>query len=111
MSTAFVALDKYANDPHAWRDWGQLNYAASKYLFNSGNPFLYFSAATLAHLALETYLKALLIHEGKTVFNPDAVHKLNPSIGLKKPDCVWDHRLVELAKLFSSKQPNFNLSS
>jgi len=80
-------------------------------LFASGNPFLYFSAASLGHHALETYLKALLISEGMTVFNPDAVHKIHPSLGLKKTDCVWDHNLAVLAKTLAAKQTNFDLAA
>jgi hypothetical protein len=51
-------IDKYATDARAWRDWAKINYVASKQLFASGNPFLYFPAATLGHHALEMYLKA-----------------------------------------------------
>ncbi|HTQ96280.1 MAG TPA: hypothetical protein VMH89_05715 [Candidatus Acidoferrum sp.] len=106
-----MSLDRYARDARSWRDWGKINYTAAKYLFASGNPFLYFPAATLGHHALETYLKALLIFEGMTVFNPEAVHKLDPAMGIKSTDCVWNHDLVFLAKAVAAKRADFNLNA
>jgi hypothetical protein len=107
----YQSLDKYAKNASAWRDSGHINYSASKYLFASGNPFLYFPAATLGHLALETYLKALLIAGGMTACNPKIVSKLDPSLGLKASDCVWDHKLPALARAFASKRPDFDLAT
>jgi hypothetical protein len=43
----------------------------SKTLFETGDPFLLFPAATLGHHALEMYLKAAPISNGRTVFNPN----------------------------------------
>jgi len=102
-------LDKYARDPSAWRDWGKINHAASAELFGSSNPFLYVPAATLAHHALEMYLKSALICEGMTVFNPVILRSLGPAFALTKSSCVWGHCLVDLARQLSGKRPDFSL--
>lgn len=102
--------DKYAQDARAWRDFANINYAASTYLFESRNPFLIFAAATLGHHALEMYLKAALICEGCTVFDPKKIEFLDPSVTLKKADCVWSHDLVALARKLVAKRPEFKLS-
>ena len=104
-------LDKYARDARAWRDWAKVNYSASAELFASGNPFLYFSAATLGHHALEMYLKSALICEGMTVFNPVILRSLNPGFGLTRSNCAWGHSLVGLADQLSKKRSDFNLSA
>jgi hypothetical protein len=103
-------LDKYARNALAWRQTGDINYAAAIYLFQSRNPFFLFPAAVQGHLALETYLKALLIAEGMTAFNPNGLKKLNPNIGLKAADCVWDHKLGALAKTLAAKRRDFRLT-
>lgn len=105
-----VKPDKYAQDPKAWRDFAKFNYAASTYLFQSHNPFLIFAAATLGHHALEMYLKAALICEGCTAFDPKKIKYLDPSFTLKKADCVWGHDLVVLARQLAARRPDFKLS-
>jgi len=59
-----MKLDKYARDGRAWRDFAKVAYTGAVHLFGSANLFLVFPAATLAHHALEMYLKAALIAEG-----------------------------------------------
>jgi hypothetical protein len=103
-------LDRYARDARAWRDWAKINHVASQQLFFSGNPFLYFPAATLGHHALEMHLKAARICEGMTVFDPNNLGKLDPSVGLKASDCVWGHNLAALATLLATRRTDFDLS-
>jgi len=81
-------LDKYASDARAWREFADVNYAASVLLLTSDRPFLWFAAATLGHHALEMFLKAALICEGMTVCDPRKIPKNNPT--LKQEDCAWD---------------------
>lgn len=77
-----TALDKYARDAHSWRDFAKMNHVAAQRLFPSGNPAIYLVAATLGHHALELYLKAALINDGMTVFNPGELQSLDAGIGL-----------------------------
>jgi hypothetical protein len=102
-------LDKYARDARAWRDCAELNYAAATALFGSGNSSLYFPAATLGHHSLEMYLKSALICEGKTVFNPVILRSLDPGFALTRSDCVWGHRVADLAAQLSQKRSDFDL--
>jgi hypothetical protein len=104
-------LDKYASDPQAWREFAEGDYAASALLFTSDNPFLWFAAATLGHHALEMFLKAALICEGMTVFNPRKISKTNSVVTLKPEDCVWGHNLLCLAQMLGRKRPEFDLSA
>jgi hypothetical protein len=107
MRTA-VKLDRYAKDAGLWRDSGYYNLEASDVLFRVGDPFLWFPAAVLGHHALEMLLKAILIHEGMTAFNPRYVNSLLPTVTLREEDCVWGHDLVELAKKLAEKRPDFD---
>src|SRR5207253_5530390 len=102
--------DRYAKDARAWRDFAKVNYVASVALFASGNPFLYFPAATLGHHALEMYLKAALISEGITIFDSNRLKLLDPALGLTKAECAWGHSLVALAEQLSKKRPDFDLA-
>jgi HEPN domain-containing protein len=104
-------LDKYARDARAWRDFAKINYLAAAALFNSGDPFLYFAAATLGHHALEMYLKAALIREGMTAFNPRKIQSLDAALGLAASDCVWGHNLVKLAEELSKRRSDFDLNA
>jgi len=106
-----IQLDKYARDARAWRDFAKVDYKASGALFASGNPFLYFTAATLAHHALEMYLKAALISEGMTAFDPGKIKLLDPAVGLQKKDCAWGHNLAKLARELSRRRADFDLSA
>ncbi len=56
------------------------------------------------------YLKAALIGEGFTVFDPSKVKYNDPSIKLQKTDCIWGHDLVALALQLAAKRPDFKLS-
>jgi len=102
-----IQLDKYARDARAWRDCAEGNYMASAMLFDSQNPFVWFAAATLGHHALEMYLKAALVHEGMTVFDPEKIIRSDPTAGLVRSDCVWGHSLLYLADTLSGKRPHF----
>lgn len=104
-------LDRYARDPRAWQDCAKINYTASAHLFASNNLFLYFTAATLGHHALEMYLKAALICEGMTVFNPVILKSLDPGLELTRSNCAWGHCLVELAERLAEKRSDFNLDA
>lgn len=107
MPKKTVKLDKYARDARAWRDFAKFNLSASMYLFESHDPFKVFAAATLGHHALEMYLKAALICEGFTVFNPRDVKHLNPPGTLQETNCAWGHDLVALARQLAAKRPDF----
>jgi hypothetical protein len=102
-------LDKYARDARAWKDCAEINYTASVQLFGSHNLFVYFTAATLAHHALEMYLKSALICEGMTVFNPVILKSLDPGYALTRSNCAWGHCLVDLATRLSKKRADLNL--
>lgn len=71
----------FSADVETWLQWAKQTHAGAYTLFNSGNPFLWFSAAFLGHQALEMFLKAALIKQGRRVDKED----------------VWGHNLVELA--------------
>lgn len=109
--TKKLTLDKYARNAPEWRDAGFHNYRASIALFESGDPFLWLTAAVLGHHALEMLLKAILIQEGMTVFDKASVKDLDPALGLKKTDCAWGHNLVELARKVEGKRTDFKLSA
>jgi len=108
-------LDKCARDARAWRNWGKVYHKCAAALFDlaldSKNPIYYFPAATLGHHALEMYLKAALICEGMTVFNPDKVPPRATDICLTKKDCAWDHKLIPLAKQLSERRTDFDLAA
>ncbi len=105
-----MKLDRYAQDYALWRDSASINYTAAKTLFETGDPFLFFPAATLGHHALEMYLKAGLVANGMTVFNPKELNKLDVGVNLAKADCAWGHNLVELAETLAQRNPAFDLS-
>jgi hypothetical protein len=110
-SVKMVQPDKYAKDARAWRDLARFTYTASRTLFTSDNNIvLCFPAATLGHHALEMFLKAALICEGFTVFNPSKIKELDPSVSLTAADCAWGHKLVVLARQLARKRPDFDLS-
>ena len=106
-----VKPDKYARNARAWKDGADIAYRAATRLFETRDLLLIFPAATLAHHALEMYLKAALICEGFTVFNPRVIKHLDPSISLEEADCAWDHDLVILARQLASKRPDFDLTA
>ena len=110
MSTQTVKPDKYARDARAWKHSADTAYRAAALLFESRDLLLMFPAATLAHHALEMYLKAALILEGCTIFDPKRLKYLDPSVTLKKADCAWGHDLVTLARQLAAKRPDFDLN-
>jgi len=105
-----VKLDKYARDFALWRDWAAINYSAAKTLFETGDVFLWFPAATLGHHALEMCLKSALIANGMTIFNPRDVKSLDPGVELTLTDCAWGHELVRLAETLAQRNPTFDPS-
>jgi hypothetical protein len=108
-------LDKYARSAGALVRGANTNYIASRQLFADGLacgvPDLYFPAAILGHHALEMYLKAALICEGMTIFDPSRVYRLDARVGLIKAECAWGHDLVDLAKLLATRRSDFDLSA
>jgi hypothetical protein len=71
MSPKKIAkLDRYAKNARAWKDSADIAYRAATHLFETRDLLLIFPAATLGHHVLEMYLKAALICEGCTVFQP-----------------------------------------
>jgi hypothetical protein len=105
-----LQLDKYAKDARTWRDFATMEYTASIALFRSGNPFVFFAAATLGHHSLEMYLKAALINTGMTIFNPARVKFLSPGTALAQADCAWGHVLVDLADALALRRNEFDLT-
>jgi hypothetical protein len=105
-----IKLDKYAGDARAWKTFAGIAYTAAAHLFESANLLLIFPAATLGHHALEMYLKAALICEGCSVFNPRDVRYLDPPGTLLAADCAWGHDLVVLARQLATKRPDFDLT-
>ena len=106
-----MQLDKYARDYREWRNAAAINYAASKALFETKDPFMFFPAATLGHHALEMYLKSALIVHRMAIFNPKDLPRLDPSIGLKRDDCAWGHDLVKLAKRLAERNRDFDVTT
>jgi hypothetical protein len=106
-----VKLDKYARNARAWKHSADIDYRAATLLFETRDLLLIFCAATLGHHALEMYLKAALICEGLTVFNPRDIKLLDPAVTLHKADCAWDHDLVALARQLAAKRPDFDLTA
>lgn len=92
-------VDKFARDAETWRCHAEDSFSAARRLFNINDPSLWFSAALLAHHALEMLLKAALIREGFTVA------KGKPQDGF-----VWGHSTEELAQLLNTKRPDFSLN-
>jgi HEPN domain-containing protein len=76
-----TAVSDFSADAPTWLQWAEQTYAGAHILFNDGNPFLWFPAAFLGHQALEMFLKAALIKQGRRVIKGD----------------VWGHNLVDLA--------------
>ena len=105
-----IKLDKYARDARAWKNFAGIAYTAAIELFETRNLLLIFPAATLGHHALEMYLKAALICEGYTVFNPRDLKYLVPPGTLQAADCAWGHDLVALARILAEKRPDFDLT-
>lgn len=105
-----IKLDKYAQDARAWKTAAAIAYTAALTLFETRNLLLIFPAATLGHHALEMYLKAALICEGCTVFNPRDLKHLDPPGTLQEADCAWGHDLVQLARQLAAKRSDFDLT-
>jgi hypothetical protein len=105
-----MKLDRYALDFSLWGDWAVINYSAAQRLFQTGDPFLWFPAATLGHHALEMYLKSALIANGMTVFDPNKVKLLETGVDLAAGDCAWGHGLVQLAAQLAQRHPMFDPS-
>jgi HEPN domain-containing protein len=82
QATGHTPISDFSADALTWLQWAEQTYAGAHVLFNDGNPFLWFSAATLGHQALETFLKAALIKTGRRIDKSD----------------VWGHDLVGLAR-------------
>jgi len=49
------------------------------------------------------HLKAALICEGCTVFDPKKINDLDKSVKLKPSDCAWGHNLVKLARQLAKR--------
>jgi|SRR5580658_6538354 hypothetical protein len=105
-----MKLDRYSRDRDLWRDWAAINYRAAKVLFQTGDPFLWFPAATLGHHALEMYLKSALIANGLTVFNPNELKRLDAGVKLTAAECAWGHELIELGQKLADIRATFDLS-
>ncbi|MCU1284052.1 MAG: glutamine amidotransferase [Acidobacteriales bacterium] len=81
----------YARDAEVWCQWAEHTYSGAKVLFESDNPFLWFSAAVLGHHALEMFLKAALIKKGHSINRTD----------------TWGHNLVQLSTLLAAKDAQY----
>lgn len=102
--------DKYYRDVRTWREFAEINHTAATKLFADLSPFMYFPAAILGHHALEMYLKAALVKLGMAVFNPQLIIKLDPGVTLTVAECVWGHKLVDLAERIATRSPLFDLN-
>jgi hypothetical protein len=74
--------DNYSRDWWLWRNWAAIDYRGCKILFQTGDPFLFFPAATLGHHAPEMYLKSALIVNDMTLFDPQKI-KSHSGISLR----------------------------
>ena len=101
-----LSLDKYAKDWELWHRFATINYTAAIRLFETDDPLMWFPAATLGHYALEMHLKAVLILNGMTVFDPRKVKRLDPSIGLAKSDCFAGGGVLATRGAFQSSGPS-----
>jgi HEPN domain-containing protein len=81
----------FSADAETWLQWAEQTYAGAHVLFNNGNPFLWFPAAFLGEQALEMFLKAALIKQGRQVFKGDG----------------WGHNLADLASELAKTGFNF----
>ena len=109
--TQTVKPDKYARNAQRWKESADIAYRAATRLFETRDLLLLFPAATLGHHALEMYLKAALICEGCTIFDPKKLKYLDPSITLRKADWAWGHDLVALARQLAAKRSDFDLTA
>ncbi len=106
-----VQIDRYARDAAFWKVYAIQTHTCAQLIFQYGGLTLCLQAATIGHYALEMYLKAALISQGMTVFNPKEMPNLVPGESLTASDCVWGHSLVPLAELLSAKQPALDLEA
>jgi len=83
----------FSANAETWLQWAEQTYAGARVLFNNGNPFLWFPAAFLGHQALEKFLKAALVKQGRSAVKGD----------------VWGHKLVDLASELTKTGFNFPL--
>lgn len=89
-------MDKYAQDAMEWRMAAESTFSGALKLFRSKNFFVWFSAAILAHHALEKILKSALICAGYRIAK-----------GKPEDGCVWGHDLVRLAELLAQSRSDF----
>lgn len=104
-----MKLDKYARDSISWCESAIQDHLAARILFTSGNPVVFFTAATIAHHALEMYLKSALIVAGFTIFDPRKIKDLDASEALTKDRCAWGHNLPTLSQRLANEQTAFDL--
>jgi hypothetical protein len=100
---ADMILNKYANDSSRWCEAAIHDHIAARILFTADNPLAWFTAGTIAHHALEMYLKSALIVAGLTIAEP----KYCPT-GSR---CAWGHKLPDLAARLAKEVPAFNLGT
>src|SRR5260370_23042818 len=106
-----VKPDKYARDARAWKNSADIAYRAATLLFGTRDLLLIFPAATLGHHALEMYLKAALICEGSTIFDPTKLKYHDPSITPRKAASAWAHDLVARPRKPPADRSVFDLTA
>jgi hypothetical protein len=113
LDTVTIKLGKYARGVEAWRTQAAMYHIAATSLYqNNRNGIALLPAATLAHQAIEMYLKAALIAHGMTIVDPNKIETLSKSgVQLRKSDCAWGHDLVKLGEQLARKEPSFRLKT
>jgi HEPN domain-containing protein len=84
-------MSEFSADAETWLQWAEQSYAGAHLLFHNGNPILWFPAAFLGQQALEMFLKAALINQGRQVGKEDG----------------WGHNLMDLATELAKTGFNF----
>src|SRR5579862_2138294 len=98
-------LDEYATDHRTWKVSGEMYQQASSLLFTQPDTLMWLPAATLAHHAIERYLKAALIVAGVTICTKETAKKAEIH------DHIWGHDLVELGKRLGKLRREFKLNA
>lgn len=84
-------MSDFSADAETWLQWAEQTYAGAHLLFHNGNPLLWFPAAFLGQQALEMFLKAAMMKQGRRVILGDE----------------WGHNHIDLASELAKTGFNF----